>query len=304
MTGTSWRDRARADNNCPTPQLGCLIINGHTQVLVSGHRGDCQNTPEQTMAAFTEAVRAGADAIEFDVQWTKDQQMVLMHDWTVDRTTSATGLVSELTFEEIRACDAGSWFSAEFAGAYVPTLEEVLGLAAEHSRLLINAEVKNPALTSTQACALRDAIASAGVADRTIVSSFDHTALAVFRAVDPDIKIASALVDYGAPGAVAEKTPFGGTYYMPRWWGLTRGRIQEFQAAGVNVWVWPAMTEQDFEAACALEPDAIVVDSVSAFRRWYAANGDGSGQRVDDGGHNRRYDSEEQEGRQETGHQR
>ena len=60
------------------------------RMLVCGHRGDRLRTPEQTMPAFVEAVRAGADAIELDVQWTKDQRMVLIHDWTVDRTTSST----------------------------------------------------------------------------------------------------------------------------------------------------------------------------------------------------------------------
>jgi glycerophosphoryl diester phosphodiesterase len=224
------------------------------------------------MAAFAEAVRAGADAIEFDVQWTKDQQMVLMHDWTIDRTTSGTGLVSELTYEEIRAFDAGSWFSAEFQGAQVPAFEEVLAFAGEHPRLLINAEIKNPALTSTQARAFRDAVVTAGVASRTIVSTFDPPALATFRAVDPAQEIASALVSFREPNPLEAVFQTGSTYYMPRWWDLTPGIVQELQSAGIAVWVWPAITDDDFEAACALEPNAIVVDSVAAFRRWYTAH--------------------------------
>ena len=222
------------------------------------------------MAAFAEAVRAGADAIEFDVQWTKDQQMVLMHDWTVDRTTSGTGLVTELTYDEIRAVDAGSWFSADFHGAQVPTFEEVLGFAVEHPQLLINAEIKNPALTSTQARAFRNAVVAAGVASRTIVSTFDPPALAAFRAVDPDSEIASALVSFREANPLEAVLATGSTYYMPRWWELTPGIVQELRSAGIAVWVWPAITEADFEAACALEPDAIVVDSVADFRRWHA----------------------------------
>jgi glycerophosphoryl diester phosphodiesterase len=260
-----------------------LIISDRKQVLVSGHRGDCRTTPEQTMAAFAEAVRAGADAIEFDVQWTKDQQMVLMHDWTIDRTTSGTGLVSEMTYDEIRACDAGSWFSEQFQGAQVPSFDEVIAFAMQHPRLLINAEVKNPGLTIPQARALRDAVSAADVADRTIVSSFDPSALVTFRSVSPEWEIASAVVSFGEPHQLEAISASNSTYYMPRWWSLTPELVQELQGTGIGVWVWPAITDQDFEAAFALEPDAIVVDSVADFRRWYAARQQ-SRQGVHDGG--------------------
>jgi glycerophosphoryl diester phosphodiesterase len=235
------------------------------------------------MAAFTEAVRAGADAIEFDVQWTKDQQMVLMHDWTIDRTTSGTGLVSDLTCAEIRDFDAGSWFAAEFNGARVPILDEVLEFAVDHPRLLINAEIKNPALTIGQAQAFRHAVTAAGLASRTIVSSFDLPTLATFRRVDPDRELASALVSFAEDRPLELILASGSTYYMPRWWSLTPELVRELQSAGIAVWVWPAITEQDFEAACALEPDAIVVDSVSTFRGWHSARATQSGQSVQDG---------------------
>jgi glycerophosphoryl diester phosphodiesterase len=57
---------------------------------------------------------------------------------------------------------------------------------------------------------------------------------------------------------------------MPRWWKLTADKVNELKAAGIQVWVWPAVTEQDFENAYALQPDAIVVDSVADYRRWLA----------------------------------
>jgi glycerophosphoryl diester phosphodiesterase len=84
--------------------------------------------PENTLLAFREAIKAGAHMIEFDVQLTKDNKMVVIHDGTVDRTTNGTGKVSELTFDEIRRLDAGSWKSPVFAGEEVPTLDEALSL--------------------------------------------------------------------------------------------------------------------------------------------------------------------------------
>jgi glycerophosphoryl diester phosphodiesterase len=241
------------------------------RMLVCGHRGDRVRTPEQTMPAFVEAVCAGADAIELDVQWTKDQRMVLMHDRTVDRTTWSTGTVTDMTYAEIRACDAGSWFGQQFRGAQVPALEEVLAFGARYRRLLINVEIKNPQLTEAQARACLDALDAAGVGHRTIVSSFDPPALAIFRSVNTQGRIRSGLISHGAANTLEQIQASGGTYYMPRWWKLTTNRVNELKAAGIKVWVWPAITEQDFEKAYALQPDAIVVDSVSDFRRWLAA---------------------------------
>jgi glycerophosphoryl diester phosphodiesterase len=90
------------------------------------HRGAMATYPENTLIAFREAVKAGAQMIEFDVSLSKDQKMVILHDATVDRTTNGTGRVSDLTLNEIKKLDAGSWKSPEFVGQKIPTLEEVL----------------------------------------------------------------------------------------------------------------------------------------------------------------------------------
>jgi glycerophosphoryl diester phosphodiesterase len=90
------------------------------------HRGAMETHPENTLAAFREAIDCGAHMIEFDVQLTKDNEPVLMHDNTVDRTTNGTGRVSDLTLHDIRQLDAGSWKSSEFKGEKIPTLSETL----------------------------------------------------------------------------------------------------------------------------------------------------------------------------------
>ncbi|RMF25458.1 MAG: glycerophosphodiester phosphodiesterase, partial [Deltaproteobacteria bacterium] len=107
--------------------------------LVIAHRGASGTLPENTKLAFAKAIDLGADAIEFDVQLTADNVAVVIHDETLDRTTSGSGRVSETTFDKIRALDAGSWFAASFAGLEVPTLEEVLD--AVGSRVLLNIEL-------------------------------------------------------------------------------------------------------------------------------------------------------------------
>ena len=93
---------------------------------ICAHRGAMEVKPENTLAAFREAVRLGAQMIEFDVRLTKDGHLVILHDPTVDRTTNGTGAVNDLTFAQVRQLDAGSWKSSEFKGERIPTLEETL----------------------------------------------------------------------------------------------------------------------------------------------------------------------------------
>src|SRR3954463_888507 len=90
------------------------------------HRGYSAVAPENTLPALTAAARAGATYVEFDVRTTADGVPVVIHDRTVDRTTSGTGLVADLTMDEVRALDAGSWFAPAYAGLRVPLLTEVL----------------------------------------------------------------------------------------------------------------------------------------------------------------------------------
>ena len=90
------------------------------------HRGAMATHPENTITAFREAIKAGAHMIEFDVFLSKDNEMVVIHDETVDRTTNGTGKISDLALEQIKGLDAGSWKSPEFEGEKIPTLDEVL----------------------------------------------------------------------------------------------------------------------------------------------------------------------------------
>ncbi len=106
---------------CFLALAGCFS----TSAQVCAHRGDVNVAPENTIAAIRSAVEKGAQQIEFDVDMTEDGRLVIMHDVTVNRTTNGRGKVTELTFDEIRGLDAGSWFDSAFKGAQVPTLREV-----------------------------------------------------------------------------------------------------------------------------------------------------------------------------------
>jgi len=111
------------------------------QIAVIAHRGEHRAHPENTLPAFQAAIDAGADFFELDVRTTADGRLVLMHDATVDRTTDGHGPVRSLTFDQIRALDAGAKFSPQFAGTRVPSFDEALALA--HGKIGVYVDSKD-----------------------------------------------------------------------------------------------------------------------------------------------------------------
>ena len=105
---------------------------------ISAHRGACDTCPENTLDAFREAINVGAHIIEIDVKFTKDRELVVIHDNTVNRTTNGEGNVSDYTLSEIKRLDAGNWKSSEFKGTQVPTLKETLNIMPENFLLIFD----------------------------------------------------------------------------------------------------------------------------------------------------------------------
>jgi glycerophosphoryl diester phosphodiesterase len=109
--------------------------------FVLAHRGDLTHAPENTLPAFQQAIQKGADGVELDVKLTSDGHVIVFHDLTVERTSNGTGRVAQLTLEELRKLDAGSWFNEKFRGTKVPLLEEVFETVGRDK--LINIELTN-----------------------------------------------------------------------------------------------------------------------------------------------------------------
>ena len=103
----------------------------------TGHRGAAGLAPENTLRAVTKGLENKVDRIEIDVQQSKDEKVILMHDISLERTTDGKGLVKESTYSQLYTLDAGSWFGAEFQGEKIPTLEEAIRLINGRSELII-----------------------------------------------------------------------------------------------------------------------------------------------------------------------
>lgn len=155
-------------------------------MLVFGHRGASAYAPMNTLSAFELAADQGADGIELDVHRTRDGHIVIVHDYTVDKTTNGSGRITEMTLAQARALDAGSWFGDAFRGAQIPTLDEVFESVGR--RLYVNVELKTESReTDGLEQATADVITRHNMQRRVIVSSFNPLALARFRALLPDV---------------------------------------------------------------------------------------------------------------------
>ena len=132
----------------------------------------------------------GADGIELDVHFSADGYLVVTHDEMLERTSNGKGMVKGRTLEELKALDFGSWFSQEFKGEKIPTLEEVLWLLSGWDGLL-NIEIKNgPVFYPGIEKAVADTIRKYNRINRTIVSSFNHYSLVELLEYEPEIKTA------------------------------------------------------------------------------------------------------------------
>lgn len=121
--------------------MNCWTLS-EKNIWVAAHRGWSSKYPENTLLAFKAAMELGVDQLELDVRVTKDNELVVIHDATVDRTTNGTGKVCEMTLAEIKALDAGGWMGPEYEGLKIPTFKEFMDLVKDHPTMTLDVELK------------------------------------------------------------------------------------------------------------------------------------------------------------------
>lgn len=159
------------------------------QPLIVGHRGAMGLAPENTLAGLRVAAELGIDAVEFDVQRTRDGHLVLFHDRRVDRTTGGTGLLAEKTLADVKALDAGQHFAARFVGERIPTLDEALAYL-KTTDLLLLLELKDPWRYDGIEAQVVDCVRAHDLVGRVQVHSFHHAALHEIHRRAPEIALA------------------------------------------------------------------------------------------------------------------
>ncbi|ALS29923.1 glycerophosphodiester phosphodiesterase [Paenibacillus cisolokensis] len=156
------------------------------QILVIAHRGAKGEAPENTLGAFRLGLAQGCDAIELDVHLSKDGEVVVCHDFTLDRTTDKTGFIHDMTVAELKRADAGRWFHESYEGERIPLMEEVFDLVPPG--IMINIEMKHSYGRKLEQ-ALVELIRRKDRLRDVVVSSFDHKSLLYLKLLEPEIRI-------------------------------------------------------------------------------------------------------------------
>ena len=162
------------------------------------HRGINKLAPENSLEAARLTFEQGFDWLELDVHQTADNHLVVIHDGDLDRTTNGSGPVASKTLSELRALDAGSWFSDQYAGAQIPTLAEMVDLAkAWNKRIYIEIKQADPKL-------VLDLVHEKGFLDHCFFWSFEWSQIETLRQLEPKANIMARTIDYPSLDALFE----------------------------------------------------------------------------------------------------
>ena len=227
--------------------------------LIIAHRGDSDRCPENTLASFASALEVGADLLEADVQLTKDGYVVVIHDPTLDRTTSGAGSVRAMTLAEVRGVSAGypARFGSGFGGERVPTLAEVLGLLRGRGRLMI--EIKGESVVAGEAADGIEArtvaeVRKAGMAADVVLISFDRRALVRCRRHAPEITRGHLFGAGEAPDEiVAGAQEVGSELVLPERRMLGDALHAAVRGAGLRLATWVVDDPEELRALARFE---------------------------------------------------
>jgi glycerophosphoryl diester phosphodiesterase len=262
------KPRRRRGLGCLLALIGIPVVYYGAYLLLRGplpaepqfiaHRGGRVGPPENTLAAFQNAVDLGADWLEMDVQRTRDGELVVIHDETVDRTTNGSGRVADLTFDQIRALDAG-------LGQQVPTFAEVIAFAKDQG-VGILPEAKSPLLYPGIEQDMVEALQEDGYTQQTVVQSFVPETLERFLQIDPDQQVCPLtglwVLDLSdpQPAGSAVLCPMAEMVVLNPW------MVRQAHAAGRQVYIWFGVIEHPLtmRILLAFGADGLMVDDPAA----------------------------------------
>jgi len=237
--------------------------------LAISHRACQGHAPENTLAGMLAALAFGVDAIEIDVQTSRDGVPVLVHDETVGRTTGGTGRVNDLTLAELRALDAGRGFDGRFAGERIPTLAEAL--ETTRGRCLLVIEVKQRGIEREVADVVRrlDAVAD------SMVWSFHAEVVGAIRVALPEVPAARLWAGReGDPAEVLGATVRCGAQAVSvHHAAVSEALVRGARLRGLSVFTWTADTPEDQTRVAACGVAGVCTNYPDVLRATLAADG-------------------------------
>ena len=222
---------------------------------VMAHRGLSADAPENTLYAFSDAISAGADFIELDVQQTRDGVLVVMHDSNLKRTTGVNKDIWDVDYADIQDLDAGSWFDPAYANARIPTLEETLQFVDKRAKLNIEIKpTKHGSDTLEQDVA--ELITRYQYTDACYVTSFSYGSLKKVKEANPEIRTGYLMsVAYGQFYSLKYADAFSLNKVF-----VTSQVVNAAHQQGKQIFAWTVNSMSEVRSLCNLHVDSIITD--------------------------------------------
>lgn len=247
-------------------------------VLVVAHRGGAALAPENTLAAFDNALKIGVDMVECDVHLSRDGEVVVMHDPDVSRTTNGTGQISSLTLAELKKLNAAAKYGGgSWPEERIPTLGELLDRVRGKADIQI--EIKTTAAGARYPGIEQKVVAllnAREMAEAALVISFDFPTLKDIKAIEPRIKT-GALVNAAWMMARASRSPdqileevikaTGADYFMPALAAVSDPLVKATHARGLRMGVWTVDAASDMRRLAGFGVDAITSNKPDELKR-------------------------------------
>jgi len=246
--------------------------NARRSLDVHGHRGAAGLAPENTLAAFRKAIELGVDALEMDLHVTRDGELVVIHDETMDRTTDGRGNIADLSLEEIKLRDAGGKFASAFRGERVPTLREVIEVvkASGKARIRLDLEIKfgegQEGKPDDFEQRVLGVLRQTDFVARVNIISFHHPCLAKIRALERKIRTGLLVGGRQAPkDPVALIRQYQADYYSPGFRLVRAETVAALHRAGIPIVPWTVNEQTEMRRLMAvgigtLAGDGMVTD--------------------------------------------
>ncbi len=262
-------DSARAAAAKKGSPTAAELVRG-SQLLVIAHRGLSSRFPENTLPAFTEAVKHGPDFVELDYRHSADGKPIVIHDAKLDRTTNSVSafgakeiVIGAKSAAELRPLDAGTWFDAKFAGTRLPTLEESLDAILPGACCMV--ERKDGDVHT-----LIDVLLKKQVSKRCIVQAFDWQFIDDFRKVAPHIVTGLLGKDALDAAKIAKAREIGSEVVGWRHTDLNAESIAAAHAAGLKVWSYTIDKPDEARQLVAAGLDGLITNRCDEVRSWLA----------------------------------
>lgn len=221
---------------------------------VTAHRGSSKTAPENTMAAVVAAVDEMADRVEIDVQASADGQVVLFHDTSLKRVTGVNRKVSDLTYEELLKLDVGNWFSVDYQGEQVPTLEQIMEYAK--GKIDLNIEIKNQGNSSLLPEKVLELVDQYEMQEQCVITATNLNYLKRIKEMQPGIKtgyiLSAAYGDYYSNEYI--------DFISIRSNFVTDNLIEKSHELGKTVHAWTVNNKDEVERLKVLGVDGIITD--------------------------------------------